>query len=56
MPRIKLALAIAALALSGSAAFAQSGKAGVEKRYVLNCGEGTAGDISRWEMAPEFYD
>lgn len=48
MPRIKLALAIAALALSGPAAFAQSEKTGVEKLYVLNCGEGTAGDISRW--------
>jgi N-acyl homoserine lactone hydrolase len=27
---------------------AQSGKAGVEKLYILNCGEGVAGDISRW--------
>ncbi|MGY3073811.1 N-acyl homoserine lactone hydrolase [Bradyrhizobium sp. LM6.10] len=48
MPRIKLALAVAALALSGHAALAQSEKTGVEKLYVLNCGEGTAGDISRW--------
>jgi len=48
MPRIKLALAIAAFALSGPVALAQSEKAGVEKLYVLNCGEGTAGDISRW--------
>jgi N-acyl homoserine lactone hydrolase len=31
--------------LSGTAALAQSG---VEKLYVLNCGEGVAGDISRW--------
>lgn len=46
--KIKLALAIAALALSGQAALAQSEKSGVEKLYVLNCGEGTAGDISRW--------
>ncbi|MDH2355917.1 N-acyl homoserine lactonase family protein [Bradyrhizobium sp. SSUT112] len=46
--RIKLALAIAALVLSGHAALAQSEKTGVEKLYVLNCGEGTAGDISRW--------
>jgi N-acyl homoserine lactone hydrolase len=28
-------------------AFAQAGK-GVERLYVLNCGEGVAGDISRW--------
>lgn len=48
MLRIKLVFAIAALALSGPAAHAQSDKAGVEKLYVLNCGEGTAGDISRW--------
>src|SRR6266702_7784588 len=48
MPRIKLALAIVALVLSGDAALAQSEKPGVEKLYILNCGEGTAGDISRW--------
>jgi N-acyl homoserine lactone hydrolase len=47
-PRIKLALAVVTLALSGHAAVAQSEKTGVEKLYVLNCGEGTAGDISRW--------
>ncbi|MCW2219111.1 glyoxylase-like metal-dependent hydrolase (beta-lactamase superfamily II) [Bradyrhizobium japonicum] len=45
---MKFALAVAALALSGHAAVAQSEKSGVEKLYVLNCGEGTAGDISRW--------
>ena len=27
---------------------AQSDKPGVEKLYILNCGEGVAGDISRW--------
>ena len=27
---------------------AQSGKPGVERLYVLNCGESVAGDISRW--------
>lgn len=48
MPRIKLALAVVTLALSGHAALAQSEKTGVERLYVLNCGEGTAGDISRW--------
>jgi glyoxylase-like metal-dependent hydrolase (beta-lactamase superfamily II) len=48
MPRIKFALAVAALVLSGHAVVAQSEKSGVEKLYVLNCGEGTAGDISRW--------
>ena len=29
-------------------ALAQSVQAGVEKLYILNCGEGVAGDISRW--------
>ncbi|MDA9401775.1 N-acyl homoserine lactonase family protein [Bradyrhizobium sp. CCBAU 45389] len=48
MPRITLALAFVSLALSGHAAMAQSEKGGVERLYVLNCGEGTAGDISRW--------
>lgn len=43
--RIKLALAVVALALSSQMAVAQTG---VERLYVLNCGEGTAGDISRW--------
>ena len=34
-------------ALSISAASAQT-KSGVDKLYILNCGEGVAGDISRW--------
>jgi N-acyl homoserine lactone hydrolase len=42
-----LAAAFAALALSVSAASAQP-KPGVDKLYILNCGEGVAGDISRW--------
>ena len=29
-------------------ASAQSGKPSVERLYILNCGEGVAGDISRW--------
>lgn len=40
--------AVAALAMFSATAFAQA-KAGVaEKLYILNCGEGVAGDISRW--------
>ncbi|MFN5715807.1 MAG: MBL fold metallo-hydrolase, partial [Bradyrhizobium sp.] len=27
---------------------AQPAKSGVERLYILNCGEGVAGDISRW--------
>jgi N-acyl homoserine lactone hydrolase len=34
--------------VSVCSAHAQSGKPGVEKLYILNCGEGVAGDISRW--------
>ncbi|WP_298883420.1 N-acyl homoserine lactonase family protein [uncultured Bradyrhizobium sp.] len=44
--KITLALAIAAFALSAQAAFAQI--KGVEKLYIMNCGEGVAGDIGRW--------
>jgi N-acyl homoserine lactone hydrolase len=40
--------ALLSAALSLSAGHAQSGKTGVEKLYILNCGEGVAGDISRW--------
>src|SRR3954464_2072200 len=35
------------LLLFASTASAQT-KPGVEKLYILNCGEGVAGDISRW--------
>ena len=38
---------LSAVVLAGPV-HAQSGKPGVEKLYVLNCGEGVAGDISRW--------
>jgi N-acyl homoserine lactone hydrolase len=37
-----------ALVLSADSGRAQSGEPGVERLYVLNCGEGVAGDISRW--------
>ena len=44
--------AIGLAAVSGLVAIgliqAAPAKAGVEKLYILNCGEGTAGDISRW--------
>jgi N-acyl homoserine lactone hydrolase len=40
-------VALAALSISGAAVWAQ-GKTGVDKLYILNCGEGVAGDISRW--------
>ena len=39
--------ALAALSMSAATAAAQT-KSGVDKLYILNCGEGVAGDISRW--------
>ena len=39
---------LAVLQATPQPAFSQAGKTGVERLYVLNCGEGTAGDISRW--------
>jgi N-acyl homoserine lactone hydrolase len=42
-----IAAALSAVLLSGLG-HAQSAKPGVERLYVLNCGEGVAGDISRW--------
>lgn len=48
MSRIMLTLAVAALASFGQTALAQSEKPGVEKLYIMNCGEGVAGDIGRW--------
>jgi N-acyl homoserine lactone hydrolase len=48
IPLFAVAFSIAALsALSSQSVWAQ-GKPGVERLYILNCGEGTAGDISRW--------
>jgi glyoxylase-like metal-dependent hydrolase (beta-lactamase superfamily II) len=44
--RIHIA-ALAALLLYATAAWAQT-KSSVERLYILNCGEGVAGDISRW--------
>src|SRR4051794_1424442 len=43
------ALFVSFLALAGAtqAAHAQN-KTGVEKLYIINCGEGVSGDISRW--------
>jgi N-acyl homoserine lactone hydrolase len=44
-PSIVAALGIAML---GALAGQPSQAAGLERLYILNCGEGTAGDISRW--------
>ena len=44
---MKRIVGFAAVLLSGWLA-AGAAQAGVEKLYILNCGEGVAGDISRW--------
>ena len=41
------AVVLAALAISDFSTSAQT-KSGIDKLYILNCGEGVAGDISRW--------
>jgi glyoxylase-like metal-dependent hydrolase (beta-lactamase superfamily II) len=41
-------LAGALSALPSATTLAQPGSRGVERLYILNCGEGVAGDISRW--------
>ena len=41
------ASALALVAISALATSAQT-KTGVDKLYIINCGEGVAGDISRW--------
>jgi len=43
-----LVTAVLSLAMSFNSGNAQIGKSGVERLYILNCGEGVAGDISRW--------
>jgi len=47
MQRIELGLAFA-LAFALTPASLQGATSGVERLYILNCGEGIAGDISRW--------
>jgi glyoxylase-like metal-dependent hydrolase (beta-lactamase superfamily II) len=48
MKRLRICIAaLAALFVSATAASAQT-KPGLDKLYILNCGEGVAGDISRW--------
>jgi len=43
-----LVVALLLVVLPVASSHAQSAASGVEKLYLLNCGEGIAGDISRW--------
>jgi glyoxylase-like metal-dependent hydrolase (beta-lactamase superfamily II) len=45
---MKRNLGFAAVLLTGLLSVASGAQAGVEKLYILNCGEGTAGDVSLW--------
>ena len=48
MKRLGICIAaLAALSISAAAVSAQT-KSGIDKLYILNCGEGVSGDISRW--------
>ena len=49
---ISLAVAASCIApLSTLASQSASAEPGVERLYILYCGEGTAGDISLWSLA-----
>ena len=45
---VGLVAALVSAVLLVDVGHAQTSKPGVEKLYILNCGEGVAGDISRW--------
>jgi N-acyl homoserine lactone hydrolase len=40
--------ALLSVFLSVDVGHAQSDKPGVERLYILNCGEGSTSDVSRW--------
>jgi N-acyl homoserine lactone hydrolase len=48
MNRLSVVVAALLSVVSVEPGQAQSSRPGVEKLYILNCGEGVAGDISRW--------
>ena len=48
MRAISLVAVLLSVVLPIGSGHAQPAKPGVEKLYILNCGEGVAGDISRW--------
>ena len=45
---MKRMISVVVLLLSAIGSTAAAAQSGVEKLYVLNCGEGMAGDVSRW--------
>ena len=48
MTRIVAAFCLASLSVLGSQLSYAQPKPGIERLYILYCGEGTAGDISLW--------
>ena len=47
-PILLATLAILLIASGSEFGGAEPAKGGLERLYILNCGEGVAGDISRW--------
>jgi len=48
MKRSRILIAVLAAMLALAAAASAQAKSGIDKLYILNCGEGMAGDVSRW--------
>lgn len=48
MTKVAAALCLASLSIVSSQPSHAQAKPGIERLYILNCGEGVAGDISRW--------
>ena len=48
MKRSRICIAALATLLVSTLPAAAQTKSGADKLYILNCGEGVAGDISRW--------
>jgi N-acyl homoserine lactone hydrolase len=49
IPRLRRLLAVVVVVLvAGCGAMPENETSGLERLYILNCGEGVAGDISRW--------
>jgi hypothetical protein len=48
MQLVRIAVAVFCIASLSEQGNAQPAKSGVERLYILNCGEGIAGDIGRW--------
>jgi N-acyl homoserine lactone hydrolase len=48
MQRLRIGVAALSMVVTSVVSASAQTKSGVDKLYILNCGEGVAGDISRW--------